>query len=59
VAYGFGPAGSALAGILLGQFGGIVTVIVFAAVQFVLAILVTFNPEVRNAKPLDQLKLEA
>jgi MFS family permease len=59
VAYGFGPAGSALAGILLGQLGGVFTVIVFAAVQFVLAILVTFNPEVRNAKPLDQLKLEA
>ena len=59
VAYGFGPAGSALAGLLLGAYGGMITVLVFAAVQFLMAILVTLNPEVRNAKPLDQLKIEA
>ncbi|MEO8287462.1 MAG: MFS transporter [Chloroflexota bacterium] len=59
IAFGFGPLGSALAGLLLGQFGGMTTVLVFGAVGVVVAVLVTLNPEVRNAKPLDQLKLEA
>jgi MFS family permease len=59
VAYGFGPAGSALAGLSLGQFGGAPTVLAFGAVQVVLAILVTLNPNVRNAKRLDYRSLEA
>jgi MFS family permease len=59
LAYGFGPAGSALAGLSLGQFGGAPTVLAFGAVQLLLAILVTLNPNVRNARRLDYGALEA
>lgn len=49
VAFGTIPLGSALAGILIQTIGAVHSVLLYAAVEFVLAVLTSVNPHVRAA----------
>ena len=55
IAFGSQPIGLALTGILLQYLSPIVTVVILAVPQLVLAIMVTFNGHVRNARPISEL----
>jgi hypothetical protein len=50
------PLGLALTGVLLQTIGPIASVLVLFIPQFILSIAVTFNPHVRHAKPISELK---
>lgn len=58
LAFGFQPIGAALGGFLIEHFGVLTAVIFFSVWYFFIAILTTFNPHVRNAKPLAQAQAE-
>lgn len=49
VAFGTIPVGTALAGVLIQSIGAVSTVLVFAAVRLLLAVLTSLNPHVRAA----------
>lgn len=55
ITYGSVPLGTAVAGILLQAIGGIHTILVYAGIMVVLAILTTATPQIRNARPLAEL----
>jgi predicted MFS family arabinose efflux permease len=55
LAYGFIPIGSALAGVLLQQFGVTVAILAFGVVFVGAAVLTLFNPLIRNARPIAKL----
>lgn len=55
LAFGFNPVGAALGGLLLEHFGTGVAVAVFAACRFVVAVVATRDPHVRNARPLKEI----
>jgi len=50
------PIGIALTGLLLQQFGGILTVLVFTVYRLLVALIVTLNPHVRRAPRLLELQ---
>jgi predicted MFS family arabinose efflux permease len=52
LAFGFMPIGAALGGFLIERFGAMPTVVVFALWNVILAVLTTFNRDVRNAPRL-------
>ena len=58
LAYGFQPLGAFLAGVFLERLGGFATVMIFLTIQVLLGVLVSFNPEVRKAKPLAEVPAE-
>jgi predicted MFS family arabinose efflux permease len=47
--------GAAASGLLLERIGATATVGVFSAWYLLLAVLTTFNQQVRRARPLDQI----
>ena len=55
IAFGSQPIGLALTGALLQVMGPILTVILLAIPQLVLAVAVTLNPHVRNAPPIAEV----
>ena len=54
LAFGFTPLGAAASGLLLEYAGATATVLVFALWYLLLAVLTTFNDNVRKARPLDR-----
>jgi MFS family permease len=56
LAYGFIPIGSALAGVLLQQFGVTVAILAFGVVFVGAAVLTIFNRLVRNAESITKIK---
>ena len=52
--YTLRPAGLALSGLLIQRIGAEHTMLVWGACLAAIALLVTFNPDVRNAPPLDR-----
>ncbi len=54
LAFGFTPLGAAASGLLLEYAGATATVLVFALWYLLLAVLTTFNDNVRRARPLDR-----
>lgn len=50
------PIGIALTGLLLQQFGGVRTVLIFAGYRLLVALIVTINPYVRRAPRLSELQ---
>ena len=55
LAFGFQPLGLAVTGILIQQIGAIATVLVFAALFLVLAIITTLNVDIRRAHAVHQV----
>jgi len=55
LAFGFIPVGAAASGFLLEQIGVATTIGVFATLYLLLAVMTTFNPHVRGARPLEQI----
>lgn len=55
IAFGFMPLGAATSGFLLEKIGPIPAVVVLSAWCALLAVLTTFNPHVRTARPLGQV----
>lgn len=53
------PIGIALTGILLQQFGPVLTVVIFAVYRVLIALIVTLNPHVRHAPRLAELQADA
>lgn len=53
-AFGFQPLGAAVSGVLIERFGVFVAIAFFSAWYFALAILTTFNRDVRNARQIGQ-----
>jgi hypothetical protein len=54
LAFGLNPLGAALSGVLIQYVGAVPTVIVFGAWLLVLAVLTTANPDVRNARAIEE-----
>jgi predicted MFS family arabinose efflux permease len=54
LAFGLNPLGAALSGVLIQYVGAVPTVIVFGAWLLVLAVLTTVNPDVRNARAIEE-----
>ncbi|HEX6506070.1 MAG TPA: MFS transporter [Chloroflexota bacterium] len=54
VAFGAIPLGTALAGVLIQSIGATPAVLIFAAVEIVLAILTSANPHVRHARSIPE-----
>ena len=54
IAFGLGPVGAALSGVLLERFDAGPTVAFFASWYFLLAALTSLNTHVRAAVPLDK-----
>ncbi|MDQ2744406.1 MAG: hypothetical protein M3Z66_19240, partial [Chloroflexota bacterium] len=57
LAFGFQPLGFALTGVFLQLFGATTTVLIFAGVQMLLAVITLANRHVRNAVPLNQARV--
>jgi predicted MFS family arabinose efflux permease len=57
LAFGFQPLGSAIAGVLLKYAGTTNTLLFYLAVLIFLAIMVTLNSHVRNARPIGEVAL--
>ena len=55
LAFGFQPLGGFMTGLLLQGFGTTVTILFFWAVFLGSAVITTFNPLVRDAKPISQI----
>ncbi len=55
IAFGSEPIGLAVTGILLQVMGPVPTVLVLFVPQFILSIAATFNRNLRNAKPIQEL----
>jgi MFS family permease len=55
IAFGSEPIGLAVTGILLQVIGPVPTVLVLFVPQFILSIAATFNRNLRNAKPIQEL----
>jgi predicted MFS family arabinose efflux permease len=53
LAFGFNPLGAVVSGLLIERIGANPTVIVFSVIFLFLAALTTFNPHVRNARPIE------
>lgn len=54
LAFGFNPLGAFVSGLLLERLGVVPTVLLFSLWMLGLAILTTFNPDVRQARPIEQ-----
>lgn len=57
LAFGFQPLGAALSGLLLERIGTTPTVILFGLLFIALALITTFNPHVRSARPIEQVEI--
>lgn len=55
IAFGGQPLGLALTGLLIQDLGVIQTILIFSAVEILLALSATVNRHVRNAKPITQI----
>jgi MFS family permease len=58
LAFGFQPLGWVVTGVLIQVISVIPTILVLFVVCLVLAILTTFNPHVRHARPLTELRTD-
>jgi MFS family permease len=58
LAFGFQPLGWVVTGVLIQLISVIPTILVLFVVCLVLAILTTFNPHVRHARPLTELRTD-
>ncbi len=57
ISWGTQPAGAFLSGLFLQWFGPVPTILIFSAFMLGVCALAVFNPDVRNAPPIEELQV--